>query len=58
MSCSIHSDYEVIVVCLNIQCKCEEKIACAKCLQDFHFDHPNDCLFIEDILKVKDKLIP
>lgn len=49
--CEIHQEMEYIIVCFNSSCD-GKRIGCAKCIQDNHHQHPQDCIFIEDIMNV------
>ena len=44
---------EYIIVCFNAKCD-DKRIGCAKCLQEDHHEHPLDCIYIEDVMLVKE----
>ncbi|CAD8125581.1 unnamed protein product [Paramecium sonneborni] len=53
-TCSKHKDQQIDLICLESACK--SHVACVQCVIEDHSDHPDQCLFIDDILNNNIKL--
>ncbi|CAD8157863.1 unnamed protein product [Paramecium octaurelia] len=53
-TCSKHKDQQIDLICLESACK--SHVACVQCVIEDHSEHPEQCLFIDDILNNNIKL--